>query len=134
MIRFVYPNVAGLDDDFIGCGRFLAALPGAPILTAGYERAQPNVVHLDRIMTVAALTVSRLIAPGALSGEIVACAALTGLFRAAYIIMLFLAYGHADLSVAYPLSRGVAPLVALPLAGVLLGDAVYYSSRWPVWR
>ena len=83
---------------------------------------------LSVVVAVAVLVppfaVSRLMAPGALSGEIVALAALTGLFQAAYIIMLFLAYGHADLSVAYPLSRGVAPLVALPLAGVLLGDAV----------
>jgi drug/metabolite transporter (DMT)-like permease len=75
------------------------------------------------VMAVAFL-VARLAAPGPISVEVVAWAALSGLFEAAYLVMLFGAYDKADLSVTYPLSRGIAPLVVLPLGGLLLGDVV----------
>jgi drug/metabolite transporter (DMT)-like permease len=76
--------------------------------------------------TVAAVAfvVGRVFWPGALSWQVVGWAALSGLCETGYIIPLFLAYGRTDLSVAYPLSRGVAPLVTLALGGVLLGDVV----------
>lgn len=51
-------------------------------------------------------------------------AALSGLFEALYTILLFQAYGKGDLSVVYPLSRGVAPVFTLIFGGVLLGDTV----------
>ena len=66
----------------------------------------------------------RLVQPGPLYGEVVGWAALSGFFEAIYIILLFSAYDRADLSVVYPLSRGVAPLVTLALGGLLLSDAV----------
>lgn len=50
--------------------------------------------------------------------------ALSGLFQALYIIFLFGAYGRADLSVIYPLSRGIAPLITMLLGGVLVGDTI----------
>jgi drug/metabolite transporter (DMT)-like permease len=65
---------------------------------------------------------ARLLAPGPLDARIVGLALLSGLIEAGYIIALFTAYEHADLSVAYPLSRGVAPLVSLVPGMVLLGD------------
>ncbi|MFZ0611740.1 MAG: EamA family transporter [Desulfobacterales bacterium] len=49
-------------------------------------------------------------------------AAISGLFEALYTILLFQAYGFGDLSVVYPLSRGVAPAFTLLLGGMLLGD------------
>jgi len=81
-------------------------------------------VLVSTVVLVPVFAASRLIAPGPLSGEIVAWAALSGLCEAAYIILLFVAYGYTDLSVVYPLSRGVAPLVVLPLSGLLLSDTV----------
>ncbi|MCB2148203.1 MAG: EamA family transporter [Deltaproteobacteria bacterium] len=51
-------------------------------------------------------------------------AALSGLFEACYTILLFQAYGEGDLSVVYPLSRGVAPVFTMLLGGVLLGDTI----------
>ena len=77
--------------------------------------------------TVALLPVfilSRLVEPGPLAPPIWGWAALSGLFEALYVVLLFGAYGKADLSVVYPLSRGVAPLVTMILGGKLLGDWV----------
>jgi drug/metabolite transporter (DMT)-like permease len=70
---------------------------------------------------------SRLLAPGPLDGRIVGLALVSGLIEASYIVALFLAYEHADLSVAYPLSRGVAPLAGMAPGIVLLGDRL---SLW----
>lgn len=67
---------------------------------------------------------ARLLAPGPLDARIVGLALLSGSIEAGYIIALFTAYEHADLSVAYPLSRGVAPLVGLVPGIVLLGDGL----------
>jgi drug/metabolite transporter (DMT)-like permease len=67
---------------------------------------------------------ARLLAPGALDGRIVGLAVLSGLVEAGYIIALFTAYDHTDLSVAYPLSRGIAPVVGLVPGIVLLGDTL----------
>jgi drug/metabolite transporter (DMT)-like permease len=65
---------------------------------------------------------ARLLHPGLLDARIVGLALLSGLIEAGYIITLFTAYEHTDLSVAYPLSRGIAPLVGLVPGIVLLGD------------
>ena len=62
--------------------------------------------------------------PGPLGGEVLAWAGLSGLIEAGYILLLLGAYERADLSVVYPLSRGVAPLVTLAVAGWLVGDTV----------
>lgn len=51
-------------------------------------------------------------------------AALSGLFQASYTILLFKAYREGDLSVVYPLSRGIAPLFTLAMGGVLLNDRI----------
>ena len=67
---------------------------------------------------------SRIVHPGPLSSAAWGWAALSGLFEALYMVLLFGAYGRADLSVVYPFSRGVAPLVTLVCGGRLLGDWV----------
>jgi drug/metabolite transporter (DMT)-like permease len=64
----------------------------------------------------------RLLCPGVWTGEGLVWVALSGLFEALYFALLFSAYHHVDLSVAYPLSRGVAPLFALLAGGLLMGD------------
>jgi drug/metabolite transporter (DMT)-like permease len=69
-----------------------------------------------------AFVAARLLAPGTLNAQIVGLAALSGLIEGWYIIALFTAYEHTDLSVAYPLSRGVAPVAGLVPGIVLLGD------------
>jgi drug/metabolite transporter (DMT)-like permease len=64
----------------------------------------------------------RLLAPGPWTGTGLVCVAFSGLFEALYFTLLFSAYHHVDLSVAYPLSRGVAPVFALVAGGLLMGD------------
>ena len=54
MIRFVYPNV-NTAGQFVGCGRYLTARPGADALTSEYTVAHPNVGHLSKITTAASL-------------------------------------------------------------------------------
>jgi len=51
-------------------------------------------------------------------------AVLSGSLEGMYLIGVSLAYAHGDLSVVYPLSRGIAPLVTAALAGALVGDAL----------
>ncbi len=76
-------------------------------------------------LTLAPLFVgSRVLAPGALDGRVAGLATLSGLIEAGYIIALFLAYERTDLSVAYPLSRGIAPVAGLIPGVVFLGDAL----------
>jgi drug/metabolite transporter (DMT)-like permease len=67
---------------------------------------------------------TRLTSPGRLDGEVLAWAGGSGLMQAVYVILLFAAYSRADMSVVYPISRGLAPLMLLPLAAGLAGDAV----------
>ena len=76
------------------------------------------------LVLVPAFGASRWLWPGTLGPPAWGWAALSGLFEALYAVLLFGAYGRADLSVVYPLSRGVAPLVTLILGGRLLGDSV----------
>lgn len=66
----------------------------------------------------------RLVHPWSLSPELWGLSGLSGLLEALYVILLFGAYEKADLSVVYPLSRGVAPIFVLPLACWIIGDSV----------
>ena len=47
---------------------------------------------------------------------------LAALLRAGYFLALGAAYGHGDLSLVYPLARGTAVVLVLPLAIVCLGE------------
>jgi drug/metabolite transporter (DMT)-like permease len=76
------------------------------------------------LLLVPVFVASRLLGPGMLGPPAWGWAALSGFFEALYVVFLFGAYGQADLSVVYPLSRGVAPLVTMALGGRLLGDSV----------
>ena len=68
--------------------------------------------------------ISRIYWPGLISQQILLLACVSGLFEALYIITLYGAYETADLSVVYPLSRGVAPIFILIVAGALVSDKV----------
>lgn len=76
------------------------------------------------IVLLPIFTYCRLVQPGPLNSEVYIWAALSGLFEAGYVILLFGAYDKADLSLVYPLSRGIAPLVTWMLGGILLRDSV----------
>ena len=67
---------------------------------------------------------SRLVQPGPLNIEVYIWAALSGLFETIYVILLVGAYDKADLSVVYPLSRGIAPFFTWMLGGAFLGDSI----------
>lgn len=66
---------------------------------------------------------SRFLFPGSLAPEVWVWAVLSGVFEALYTVFLFTAYGKADLSLVYPLSRGIAPMVTL-----LLGFSISWDS------
>jgi len=83
---------------------------------------------LGCLVPLPAFVLYRLWNPGPLGWEVWSWAALSGLFEAFYVIFLFGAYGRADLSVVYPLSRGIAPLITMVLGDVLVGDAVTLSQ------
>jgi drug/metabolite transporter (DMT)-like permease len=47
---------------------------------------------------------------------------LAALVRAAYLATLSVAYGRGDLSLVYPLARGIAPVLVPPVAALVLGE------------
>ena len=53
---------------------------------------------------------------------------LSGVFETAYLITLTAAYEVGDLSVVYPIARGIAPLVVTPFAVLVLGERVSPSG------
>jgi drug/metabolite transporter (DMT)-like permease len=66
----------------------------------------------------------RLLAPGELGARVWLWAGVSGLMQALYVVLLFAAYARADLSMVYPVCRGLAPLFVMLLAGRLVGDEV----------
>lgn len=79
---------------------------------------------LGGLFLVGPFVAARLFSPGLIDGQTWLWAAVSGAFQALYVMLLFTAYGKADLSVVYPVCRGLAPLAVLLLAGRLVGDAV----------
>ena len=74
------------------------------------------------VFAVCLFALSRWLTPGPLSPAVIGLAGISGFIEAGYIIVLFSAYQRVDLSVAYPLSRGFAPLVAMLPGALLVGD------------
>jgi uncharacterized membrane protein len=72
--------------------------------------------------------VSRWRDPGLLDARALGFALLSALLEAAYFVALEASYGRAELSLVYPLSRGVAPLFALMPAKAFAGDALAASE------
>ncbi len=80
------------------------------------------------LLLLPVLIVHELFSVQGVCAAAVGWAALSGFFEALYAILLFSAYRYGDLSVVYPLSRGMAPIVLMMLGGVLLGDSVSAGS------
>ena len=53
---------------------------------------------------------------------------LSGAFETAYLLTLTAAYQIGDLSLVYPIARGSAPLVVMPMAVLVLGERVSASG------
>lgn len=53
---------------------------------------------------------------------------LSGVFETAYLITLTKAYEVGDLSLVYPIARGIAPLAVTPFAVLVLGERVSPSG------
>ena len=58
----------------------------------------------------------------ALPGDGVALGVASGFVEAAYFVLLAAAYRRGDLSVVYPIARGTAPLLAVFIGVVVLGE------------
>lgn len=58
----------------------------------------------------------------ALPVEGVVLGVLSGVVEAAYFVLLAAAYRRGDLSVVYPIARGTAPLIAVAIGVVILGE------------
>ena len=59
---------------------------------------------------------------GSLPVEGVALGILSGVVEAGYFILLSAAYRRGDLSVVYPIARGTAPLIAVAIGVIILGE------------
>jgi uncharacterized membrane protein len=70
------------------------------------------------VAAVAWLMVGRPSVPA----DAVALAVVSGLLETAYFVFLSGAYRHGDLSVVYPTARGTAPMLAVVIGVVILGE------------
>ncbi|HEX9044934.1 MAG TPA: DMT family transporter [Candidatus Limnocylindrales bacterium] len=70
------------------------------------------------------LAVAAYVATGAppVPSEAILLGVLSGCAETAYFVLLSTAYRHGDLSVVYPVARGTAPLFAVSVGVVVLGD------------
>ena len=87
---------------------------------------------LGALVLVPCIVVDLFVKGPSFSAKVVYLSLISGLFEALYIIFLFKAYEYSDLSVVYPLSRGIAPVVALILAGLVVGDTVTIKGMFMV--
>jgi len=74
------------------------------------------------IATALCAPVVLLYSPAALTPGTWALVLLSGALETAYVVALTAAYEIGDLSVVYPIARGTAPLLVVPLAILLLGE------------
>lgn len=79
---------------------------------------------LGAVFLIVPFGVVRLLDPGTLSPAVWWWAGASGFMQAAYVVLLFAAYTQADLSMVYPVCRGLGPLFIMLSAGWLVGDAV----------
>jgi drug/metabolite transporter (DMT)-like permease len=69
---------------------------------------------------------------GAIPVEGLVLALVSGTLEAAYFVTLSTAYRHGDLSVVYPLARGTAPLLAVALGVLVLGESLSVAGWFGV--
>jgi len=109
----------------------VAASALALALAAAVLHALWNLL-LARARDVQAATVLTFAIPAALyapiaavrwdvAAEAVPYIAVSAAFELAYLVLLAVAYGRAELSVVYPVARGLAPVLVLVVGVVALG-------------
>lgn len=90
---------------------------GDPLRTSARAMVGGVVVGLPFAVAAYVATGSRPIPTDAILLGI-----LSGCVETAYFVLLSTAYRHGDLSVVYPIARGTAPLFAVTVGVVVLGD------------
>jgi multidrug transporter EmrE-like cation transporter len=93
---------------------------GDPLLTAFVGMLGAMIVAVP-VGILLAIATAPPIAPDD-ARDALALAFVSGLVEAMYFVLLSRAYRHGDLSVVYPTARGTAPLVAVLIGIVLLGE------------
>src|SRR5215218_6987065 len=66
------------------------------------------------------------------AAEAVPYIAVSAAFELAYLVLLAVAYGRAELSVVYPVARGLAPVLVLVVGVVALGAGTSALEVWGV--
>ena len=117
------PGTEGLDPLIIGLVAASALLHVAwnvRLKTAGDPAADRHDRDVGRILRDRPALARAWLASGspALSPEGIALGLASGVFEAAYFILLAAAYRRGDLSVVYPLARGTAPLLLVAVGVV----------------
>ena len=112
----------------------LAAVLLAALLHASWNaalKAQPDTFLAALAVTggaglIGALALPFLAAPDAASWPFIAA---SGAIHVGYYLLLGWAYRHADISHAYPLMRGAAPVLVALAAGALTGEQLH-GAQW----
>ncbi len=92
--------------------------------TAGDPLRAATIGLLAGVIAIVPVSVVVWLASGspALPPEGIALGLVSGVFEAAYFILLAGAYRRGDLSIVYPLARGTAPLLLVAVGVALLGE------------
>lgn len=110
-----------------------ALVAGAAVLHVAWNVLLKTAGDPYRAATIGMSAAAAVIVPGAAIGwvaigrppippEAIALAAGSGALEAAYFTFLAAAYRCGDLSVVYPIARGTAPLLAVAVGIVVLGE------------
>jgi drug/metabolite transporter (DMT)-like permease len=91
------------------------------IFKAEPRRLEASLAALA-IATALCAPVVFLYSPAELSPGTWGLVLLSGAFETAYVVALTAAYEIGDLSLVYPIARGTAPVLVVPLAVLLLGE------------
>ncbi len=104
---------------------FLHAVWNA-IVKSGGDTQLSTVMITTSAGALAVLLLPWLPPPAPASWPFIAASVLA---QFAYYALLAAAYRHGDLSHAYPIMRGTAPLIVATLSGALIGEALT-AARW----
>jgi drug/metabolite transporter (DMT)-like permease len=110
-----------------------ALVAGAAVLHVAWNVLLKTAGDPFRAATIGMSAAAAVVVPGAAIGwvaigrpavpaEAIALAAGSGALEAAYFAFLAAAYRRGDLSVVYPIARGTAPLLAVAVGIIVLGE------------
>ena len=109
----------------------LALVLGAAALHAGWNRLLHDAPDRIASIAVAGLFGGLLLLPAVVlqpPASVLPLVALSALLEAAYAISLAAAYRYGDLSLAYPIGRGLSPLLVTLGAWIILGQGLNPAS------